>query len=139
MSNRGYHPPEQVLSFSDEELLELFCGFQDGIGFDEWYDGLPPQDQAWVDSLIDREAGEGYLLYSLFDNMEDWRRIPPGEVPSILGWENWLRYVESHGYTRQEIEQLLRYEGKSHGEILLEIWGAINATQYKSASICTEE
>lgn len=63
--------------------------------------------------------------------MEDWRRIPPGEVPSILGWENWLRYVESHGYTRQEIEQLLRYEGKSHGEILLEIWGAINATQYK--------
>ena len=139
LSNRGYHPPEQVLSFSDEELLELFCGFQDGIGFDEWYDGLPPQDQAWVDSLIDREAGEGYLLYSLFDNMEDWRRIPPGEVPSILGWENWLRYVESHGYTRQEIEQLLRYEGKSHGEILLEIWGAINATQYKSASICTEE
>lgn len=82
-----------------------------------------PKTKPWVDSLIDREAGEGYHLYSLFDNMEDWRRIPPGEVPSILGWENWLRYVESHGYTRQEIEQLLRYEGKSHGEILLEIWG----------------
>lgn len=84
MSNRGYHPPEQVLSFSDEELLELFCGFQDGIGFDEWYDGLPPQDQAWVDSLIDREAGEGYLLYSLFDNMETGGASRQGRF--LLSW-----------------------------------------------------
>lgn len=121
LGNRGFSQGD-VLALEDAALLELFCGLEDGRGFDGWYDALPPEEQAFVDSLIDREAGEGYLLYSLFPEIEDWRRLPREEIPHILGWENWLSYVKAHGYTEEELEQLLRYQDKPHGDILWDIW-----------------
>ncbi len=56
-------------------------------------DCLPKTKPGWIPSLTGKR-GKGIFSTAY---LTTWRTEahPAREVPSILGWENWLRYVEA--------------------------------------------